>query len=260
MADGAEVQQGVERAGVHQLAHRALANLALSSQTARKSCDPEFLGRMVAASLRPDSLNHVAQDMRDAGISDIQIADLYIPAAARQLGNDWLTDKISFAMTSMGSARLLGLLRQIGSDWCSMPVAAKLTGRPALVIVPKGEQHTLGATILAGQLRRHCVEVQLEVEVGMAKLQSLLRETTHSAVLISATTRVDLESLGKLVSAVKSFREDLPVVVGGAILETESDVRQSTGADHAFSKLHDVLQMLHKHRGLEEPAFCGPGG
>jgi MerR family transcriptional regulator, light-induced transcriptional regulator len=87
--------------------------------------------------------------MGAAGIRREDIADFYVPEVARRLGAAWCEDRTSFADVTVGTARLQGLLREIGPDWFS---DARLGDRPpvcVLVVVSRDEFHTLGAMVLA---------------------------------------------------------------------------------------------------------------
>jgi NAD(P)-dependent dehydrogenase (short-subunit alcohol dehydrogenase family) len=81
------------------------------------------------------------------------MADAYIPAAAQHLGSNWVSDRLCFAEVTIATARLQALVRAIGTRWGGDP--AHLPGRRSvLMIVPDTEQHTLGAVVATGQMRR----------------------------------------------------------------------------------------------------------
>ena len=90
------------------------------------------------------------------------VADLYIPALARRLGDDWLDDRVSFMEVTLASSRMQGMLRAIGAAWTA-DLADPAQQGALLLIVVRNEQHTLGAMVLLGQLRRMGVSVRLSV-------------------------------------------------------------------------------------------------
>ena len=75
----------------------------------------------------------------------------YVGEAARSLGDSWLADTMSFVDVTIRSERLQGVVRRVDE---LMPVSAQPKGPSALILVAEAEQHTLGAFVLALQLRR----------------------------------------------------------------------------------------------------------
>ena len=101
------------------------------------------------------------------------VADLYIPALARRLGDDWLDDRVSFMEVTLASSRMQGMLRAIGAAWTA-DLADPAQQGALLLIVVRNEQHTLGAMVLLGQLRRMGVSVRLSVGPEPSELRGVL--------------------------------------------------------------------------------------
>lgn len=175
------------------------------------------------------------------GQSAEQIADVYLPALARHLGQGWCEDQVSFAKVTIGVSRLQSMLRLLGPEW-----NADLTGLPAaesiLVATPPRCYHTFGALLLTGQLRRRGYSVKLILDADGPLIADLVQRSSFGAIFLSGTESGMLESLRKIVDFVGSELPDAPpIVLGGAILDAEPEAGRLTGADHATSDLDEAL-------------------
>ena len=184
----------------------------------------------------------VIDRLLDVGISAEQIADFYIPSVARRLGDAWCKDTMDFAKVSIGSARLQGLLRYLGPNWCSGECPPRANAPTCLLLVPEDAQHTLGATILAGQMRRLGFSVTLEIGTSLKDLTYILSQDPVDAVMVSASSRESLEMIRAIVENVRKFLGDVPVVIGGNVLSLDVDVAGLTGADLATSDLSEAIE------------------
>jgi methanogenic corrinoid protein MtbC1 len=249
--------------GVDALANRALDVVAKRTRVIAKSMSPEFLNALHDASVSADGIGMEALvgKMRRAGVSVEEITDLYIPAAARQMGDMWCEDQLSFATVTIGVARLQGLLRCINP--CLGVEQGPDNSMPAvLVIVGADVFHTLGAMVLVAQMRRIGLSVTPMIGATTDQIGPALRRARYDAVLISASSGEALESLRKMVEQVKgSTATPPPVVIGGTVIETAAaegiDIRTLTGADHVTSDLYEALSscaLTLKPRVVSNPA------
>jgi methanogenic corrinoid protein MtbC1 len=189
----------------------------------------------------------VIRRMVGGGVAPDDIADLYVPAVARRLGDQWCEDEIGFATVTIGVARLQGLLRDI-EEMTGLQRAAEPEGASLLVVVTAGAYHTLGAMVLTGQLRRcgHAVRLMLGAEAEA--VSSAVRQARFDIVLVSAAEGTRIEHLRTLVRSVKSATgSPPPVVIGGTVLEHAkeigADILTLTGADHATSDPKEALRL-----------------
>ncbi len=193
----------------------------------------------------PAEMQAIVQKMQQANIRSAVIAESYVPDVARRLGDGWVADTIDFASVTIGSSRLQGLLRRLGPEWEDRnPVGDRAT---CLVVVPQGCQHTLGASVLAGQLRCRGFDVQLELGVCPKFMTELVEIKRYSAVMVSASAGECLVKLTELVQRARSRHNDVPVLVGGSILTQNQDVQLAVHADLATSDVTEALE------------FCGLG-
>jgi len=207
----------------------------------------DFVDRLYEATTDLDhgACQRVVQEALDAGVSAEDIADKHIPEVARWLGDDWCSDETSFAHVTIGVARLRSALRLLGPAWVSDAYAEADTPT-VLLIVAEGAQHTLGATIVAGQLRRMGLSVRLCIGNSLSELRSLSNGANFDAVLISASFGESLESLRLIVEiAKKTGPQERPVVLGGTIVADTRTVSKLTGADLVTADLKEAI------------SFCG---
>lgn len=230
---------------VSKIALQAISLLApdLQDAQARSNVLETYVSHLLAAVLGSDQdrVQAVFLDMRRANIPHGQIAEQYIPAVARRLGDDWVMDKLDFGAVTIGCARLQGLLRRMEADWGVLD-GSRLNGRPGyLVGVPRGVQHTLGASVLAGQLRDRGAPVLLEYELTPHTLKAAMGIGHFAGVMLSGSGKACLESLRDLVEAAKTVSRSTPVLIGGCILEHATDIQSFTGADMVTSSLGGAM-------------------
>ena len=194
-----------------------------------------------ATSNSRDALDAVVKDVLKAGISVQHITSLLVPAVARQLGKDWENDTASFGMVTIACARLQAAVRRLEgyATQNSMTQQAQLLN--CLVVVPEGAQHTLGAVVLATQLRQAGSHVQLAVGSSTKEMTRLARTTSYDIAMISASIGQDLHALRALVDALREAASATRIVVGGALLEHHADLERKVGADLVTNNWKEAL-------------------
>lgn len=230
---------------IETIACRALSVVARASSGVPRGPDPEHLLRLRSCLLSMDreACRSAIRTMVAGGFSREDVADLYIPALARQLGREWCDDEIGFADVTIGSSRLQALLRELGPEWRADQMSAP-DSPSALTLVHADENHTLGAQILAGQLRRKGFSVKFAVTASRAEIGELMKRADYDMVTISASRPETLESVGKLVDFVRAAaRRVPPIVVGGCIDGRGFDIKALTGADLVTSNLEEALRL-----------------
>lgn len=216
-----------------------------------RQLDPGLFQSLKSAALDvdPDASKKAVKMAVAGGTRPEDLADFYIPALARDMGDLWCVDQLSFAGVTIGVSRLQAMLRALGPNWASDN--ASEPGAPLLLlIVPQDVYHTLGAIVLSGQLRRKGYSVKLLLGGKREDIAERISRTNYEAVFISSSRGETLESLRRIIDVVKtSANNPLPIVVGGSILEVENanDVTALTGADYATRIPDEALRLC----GLE---------
>ncbi|MEJ8562279.1 cobalamin B12-binding domain-containing protein [Yoonia sp. GPGPB17] len=208
-----------------------------------------LLATLKAAALSPD--RNACRDTVNVALADgtrpEDLADLYIPAIARDLGDQWCEDELSFASVTIGVSRLQAMMRELGPSWTGDN--AMTPGAPSiLLLVLQDVYHTLGAIVLTSQLRRKGFSVKLVLGCRAEDVAERLVRTKYHAVFISSSRGETLESLRHIIDVIKTSTDTPPpVVVGGTILDVETveDVTALTGADYATRIPDEALKLCN---------------
>lgn len=186
-------------------------------------------------------------------ITDRQLVDDYIPAAACRLGVAWHQDTKSFSEVTIGSARLQALLHNVGrgvlADQAPVLPGAS-TGQTVLFMVPAAEQHTLGALVATNQLRRSGVSVCLRFVDSGSDLPHLMAARSFDAAMVSIACREHLASVRNLIQSLRKV-SGMPVVVGGAVGLSEDLLLSGSGADLVKNDPVAALQAVCPARDAE---------
>ncbi|MEM1272523.1 MAG: cobalamin-dependent protein [Pseudomonadota bacterium] len=211
-----------KRAEVQLLAAQALAILA--KQTA--VTPPHLTERLVRLSdlviaLDPDIAHQAIDDVIREGLGIDDVIDHLLPEIARMLGERWFADDISFAEVSIGSARLQEMVRRLRMRRRAVNNVHGPDKR-VLIIIPRPEEHTLGAFIAADQLRRADVSVEMSIAERRRELEARLRENRYHMVGITASGVRTLAAVKEIVGVIRSkCRTFTPIVLGGPLADAD---------------------------------------
>jgi methylmalonyl-CoA mutase cobalamin-binding subunit len=229
----------------------------------------EALGRLVSvrdhegAVVRQDHLDHFLRVLREPRAVDpavllaemmgrqidpATVACLYAPAAARCLGVDWETDEISFIDVTLCSEKLHALVRRVDELLAEVRPA---TGPSALVLVAEAEQHTLGALVLALELRLAGFSAMVRVAPMAVDLTQLMAANRFDLALVSLGCSAALESAVGLVRTLRllSRSSDMCIFVGGAIRVDDAVLLVETGADRVLRDVSALMSEYNVCRG-----------
>jgi methylmalonyl-CoA mutase cobalamin-binding subunit len=248
------------------------ADMVCRSATPLRSADPdEGARRSAAASLHadtgildlfertllspdPDIAREAVQALCSTGLSQVQIADLYVPAMARRLGERWHHDELSFAQVTIGMSRLQRLVRDLVAEVDTGRSAGREVGS-LLLVVPEAEQHTLGAILLCGQLRRRGLSVRLCLGFRSCDAADALSSGSYDGVLISASRAYSLENLQDVIKSVRDAAPSaLPVCIGGSFSEPLRLSREVEAAVHLTEDIDEALKICGIQSIVPPPA------
>lgn len=258
---------GVADAEVARLTAQAISIL-LSGKALKPSIQArlDLLGDAFLSD-RAGTWHDVLLHMRQAGIPVDDIIDVIIPEVARNAGQRWMDDEISFADVTIVTARLQETVRALGrvprqrGSGCDGDVrAAAKTGPRVLMIIPRPEEHTLGAFVAADQFRRHGCRVDIAMDLHPRQIAETVRRTRYHMVGITAAGRRTLASTRELVDTVKaSVTRVTPVVLGGSSVEGTANLKGVTGVDHVVRDVRAALGACGLALGsvIEEDAAYG---
>jgi methylmalonyl-CoA mutase cobalamin-binding subunit len=168
----------------------------------------------------------------------------YATEAARALGESWLSDELSFVDVTVRTERLHALVRKVDG---MVADAGEAKGPAVLVLVAEAEQHTLGASVLALQLRLAGFIAVVRVAPVAADLTVLMAANRFDLALVSIGCTAGLESGIGLVRTLRLMsRGELCIFVGGAVPVSDDVLQQRTGADRV---LRHVSALLEEYQG-----------
>lgn len=171
--------------------------------------------------------------VRKLGATNRSLIDGYIPAAAARLGEDWVEDRKSFADVSIQTIRLHEVLRIVAGE-AEDAEALSLSAPSALIVVMRGQQHTLGATVLANQFRRVGVRTDLSLDETLSEVCARVETNRFDMVAISAACNQSLEVLSDFIRSIKCASGFMgKVAVGGGLTSVTADLASAVGADVA---------------------------
>lgn len=240
--DGASVVSEFASVVVSLLAERSVLRARAHTSPPRDTITASFVAAALSGTAR--SFESLLAHFRKNRISYAMVADVYIPEAARQMGESWLNDDLSWVDVSMGTARLQSLLREIGAAWNADQ--ADILGLGAvLLLVPPGEQHTLGPMVAMGQLRRMGVSVCLRFAPSQRELTELLKEKRFDGVLVSVATEGRIQPAAALVRYIRTIGKNLPpIVVGGPIVMEKPQLIACIEADFTCIDIDTAMEAI----------------
>jgi methanogenic corrinoid protein MtbC1 len=172
-----------------------------------------------------ETVSGFVEDLLDGGHTlDAVYVDLFAPAA-RQLGVMWSEDSCDFVEVTLACCQMQRVIRRVGRHL--------VTGRPrntkglAVVAALAGEQHTLGAILVAEILGQDGWDVALGEPFGpMTDLQGV-------RLLAFSLARVDRwEEARDRIARLRDMADpDLQVMVGGAAFLERPGLVSRVGAD-----------------------------
>ncbi len=246
----AQLSQGAPADGaLTQFALRVVSELRRAAQIASGQPDEAILAHLVrhAETGFIDPLTQLYAEMQRKGVTAEQIIDIHFPAAIGRIGADWHEGDLDILQATLQLSRLQTLLRELGRARLS-DAAGGADGARVLLVLPHGEQHTLGTMVAANQLRRMGVSVKVSLVPGGREMAQQMQRNRYDGVFVSLSNRSCLAAGGELVETVRRMAgREMPVVVGGGILAELRDamapreIAAQLGADLATS---DVTRAL----------------
>ncbi len=206
------------------------------------------LDHIMRAILSPGGFDAVMimEELRGQRLSIDAIIDTYIPGAARCLGVMWVEDEISFSAVTIGALRLQAILGEASSE-IRPELRSDLTCMDALVVVPAGEQHFLGASVLSAQLRRIGCDVATSFDETLDDLGVRIESDRPDLVLVTCSSTLTLERIKQTVLSVRNALPEGPVIaLGGAFSADAAMVKEQTGVDIVTNIARDAVAFCAK--------------
>lgn len=188
----------------------------------------------------------VLEEMSAYRLTHDALIDLYIPQAAAQLGALWKTSDLDFAAVTIGSLRLQSLLGEAAHGLTRHDANTEGVFH-ALVVVPEAEQHFLGASVVAAQLRRLGCDVSLSINETRQQILGRVIYDHPDMVLFSCARAAALETVQRSVTRIRTAVDPAPVLAaGGGVCGQADAIREQTGVDLVTNTAKDVVGFTTK--------------
>ena len=177
------------------------------------------------------------------GLQADAIVDYCIPKIARNYGQEWTNDSLSFASVSVGCAHLQLVLKHIIHERGFNVLDGN--GKCVLLTALSPEQHTLGALVLADQLRRLDFSVKMCLGTSTEDVTKSVFENKYHAVLFSASTLEAAEISAQCVNQIRQNYAYQPLVfLGGSVLLSHSREDMPNAFDRVTNKLDVIVNSI----------------
>jgi methanogenic corrinoid protein MtbC1 len=164
----------------------------------------------------------------------VSIEALYLELltpTARELGQLWMDDEITFADVTVGIGRLQRILRLLSPDF-GPGLGDGGDGRRVLLLAPGGA-HTFGVTVVAEFFRRAGWDVVGHSDARCDDPRALVSEEWFDVVGVSVATDEQLESCPDMIAQLRraSRNQAVGVLVGGPSFVLDPSQAGAMGAD-----------------------------
>lgn len=214
------------------LINRALEELTCRASAGVKKQQKTYLDRLCGSLLEKNGQwTEVINAMLGKGISIKEIFEIYIPDSARQLGEGWVKNKLSFAEVTLATSRLQNIARELESSYIGS-VNSGANGPEIMIISPKGEQHTFGAQMISRQLQRLGASPYLSINNGLNEIKRILSEHNFKLVGFSLSDYKLCDQGSEVRSTIDMIREfNTPIIVGGSLINSHRSKIKSLNVD-----------------------------
>lgn len=232
--------------GIERFALQVMSILMADGSHMAKPPREDLLRLLVRGAMTgdPEILGRLSQEFRRLRIPAEAAVDIYIPAAADEIGAAWHDDVIDVLEATVAFSRLQNLLRELGRGWRA-DFGHEDSTASVLMIVPECDQHSLGAMVATTQLRRLGVSVAVQFSPTWAAIDAMVRSRHFDGVFVSVANLESIETTRKIISSLQRSTDYVPPVVVGGPVPTALDVlKAATGADLATRDVKEAVEYL----------------
>jgi hypothetical protein len=198
----------------------------------------------------------VLQELMELGFKHDTIVDYCIPLAATKLGESWVNDTLSFSETTVASANLQILLKLIAED--RQISFNSSNGKRFLICVHESEQHTLGALVMGDMLRRQGHSLKIKLDAKFSEICDLQNANDYDAIFFSCASFLSAkETVGCVKKIRQTFRDGIPIFLGGSNIEQISEGINLKDFDLVTSSLDAATEYVEKQRKKEPLGLLG---
>lgn len=170
--------------------------------------------------------------LRQQGISTEVLFQHLIAPTARRLGELWSEDINDFSDVTRGVGRLQTIIRKYGSRIAGAS-PHPVFGKQALLMPVRGEQHTLGLSLVREHFWREGWDVSCRAPAIIDEILELVKGQWFDLVGLSASSVPLPEELAREIRLIRNASKNRKVVVliGGQIFLNQPELVAAVGAD-----------------------------
>jgi len=149
----------------------------------------------------------------------------------------WTRDEVTFADVAVGTGRIYAIMRTIGH---AFPREVDLSRRTAIFASLPGEQHTLGVKMAADLFKQDGWDIDLVLDADHDELIDRIAHSGHIIIGLSAGGKHALETLTRVILAIRVSAPDARVLVAGNIVNELPDQIRLTGVDAQCATIEEA--------------------
>ena len=201
----------------------------------------------------PQKTEPFIAELLNIGVSvDTIVLDL-IPRIARKLGDQWVSDSLSFTEVTIATGRLQKLIYSLDHLFQETRTHAP-TAHSIFVSASPGSHHTLGPLILSNYFTWAGWNVHSESTPTQEGIQARVANQKLTAIAISVADYDQLDQLPKLIQSIrnKSLNPAIIVLTGGSLYNSDAmsfghikaDIKSNT-PEEALHQLNRILNITN---------------
>ena len=233
------------------LADEVVRRLALAAPSSSRDGRVERANPGIAAFcdvlIQPEAAATVRfiEARRAEGESKQDVYLRYIAGAARMLGEQWDRDDISLIEMTTATGHLYAVMRALKAERPSGRAAFDARKYALFATVP-GEDHSIGITIAADMFRDAGWEIDLQVGRDHDSLLARVEQARPHIVGLTLSTEQRLDSLVRLVVAIRLIEPDALIGVAPAASVKRETIVNLVDIDLVFQDARDACVELDR--------------
>ena len=199
----------------------------------------------------PQKTEQYIAELLNIGVGVDSIVLELIPRIARKLGDQWVSDSLSFSEVTIATGRLQKLIYSLDHLFQETRTNAS-TAHSILVTATPGSHHTLGPLILSNYFTWAGWNVLSESAPSQHYIETTVASKSLTAIAVSVADYDQLDQLPKLIQSIrsKSLNPSIILLTGGSLYNSDAlsfghikaDIKSNT-PEEALHQLNRILNI-----------------